>query len=114
MISTALVALALIAAAGFWVYERSFAQGASSLKAASNGRLDLFASVVEARVRRLEPVPATIQLNPAVLALLRAPDAARERAANERSARSKEERAVMECLIKPATLANEERSEYGQ
>jgi hypothetical protein len=38
----------------------------------------------------------------------------RECTANERGARSKEERAVMECLIKPATLANEERSEYGQ
>jgi C4-dicarboxylate-specific signal transduction histidine kinase len=79
----ALVALALIAAAGFWVYERSFAQGASSLKAASNGRLDLFASVVEARVRRLEPVPATIQLNPAVVRLLQAPSAAHALAAND-------------------------------
>ncbi|MDO9031447.1 MAG: ATP-binding protein [Hydrogenophaga sp.] len=79
----ALVALALIAAAGFWVYERSFAQGASSLKAASNGRLDLFASVVEARVRRLEPVPATIQLNPVVVRLLQAPSAAHALAAND-------------------------------
>ena len=79
----ALVALALIAAAGFWVYERSFAQGASSLKAASNGRLDLFASVVEARVRRLEPVPATIQLNPVVVRLLQAPGAAHALAAND-------------------------------
>ena len=34
--------------------------------------MDLFASVVEARVRRLEPVPATIQLHPAaVVRLLR-------------------------------------------
>ena len=79
----ALVALALIAAAGFWVYERSFAQGASSLRAASNGRLDLFASVVEARVRRLEPVPATIQLNPVVVRLLQAPSAAHALAAND-------------------------------
>lgn len=79
----ALVALALIAAAGFWVYERSFAQGATSLKAASNGRLDLFASVVEARVRRLEPVPATIQLNPVVVRLLQAPGAAHALAAND-------------------------------
>jgi len=79
----ALVALALIAVAGFWVYERSFAQGASSLKAASNDRLDLFASVVEARVRRLEPVPATIQLNPAVVRLLQAPGAAHALAAND-------------------------------
>ncbi len=79
----ALVALALVAASGYAVYQRSFAQGASSLKAASNGRLDLFASVVEARVRRLEPVPATIQLNPAVLRLLQAPGAAHAAAAND-------------------------------
>ncbi len=78
-----LLGVVLVAAAGALVYQRSFAQGERSLKAATNSRLDLFASVVEARVRRLEPVPATIQLNPAVLALLRAPDAARERAAND-------------------------------
>lgn len=78
-----LVGVALVGLAGAWVYQRSFAQGEHSLKAATNSRLDLFASVVEARVRRLEPVPATIQLNPAVLALLRAPDAARERVAND-------------------------------
>ncbi|MDP2220274.1 MAG: ATP-binding protein [Hydrogenophaga sp.] len=82
-----LVALALIAAAGYWVFERSFAQGASSLRAASNGRLDLFASVVEARVRRLEPVPATIQLNPVVVRLLQAPTAAHAQAANDYLAR---------------------------
>ncbi|MDP2419373.1 ATP-binding protein [Hydrogenophaga sp.] len=83
----ALVALALIAAAGFWVFERSFAQGASNLRAASNGRLDLFASVVEARVRRLEPVPATIQLNPVVVRLLQTPSAAHATAANDYLAR---------------------------
>ena len=49
---------------------------------------------------------------PAISALSSAVN--RAHAANERSARSKEERAVMECLIEPATLANEERSEYGQ
>ncbi len=75
-----LLGLVLVASAGALVYQRNFAQGEDRLKAATNSRLDLFASVVEARVRRLEPVPATIQLNPAVLALLRAPDAARERA----------------------------------
>lgn len=82
-----LLAVALVASAGALVFQRSFAQGEYSLKAATNSRLDLFASVVEARVRRLEPVPATIQLNPAVLALLRAPDPARERAANDYLAR---------------------------
>jgi two-component system C4-dicarboxylate transport sensor histidine kinase DctB len=82
-----LVALALIAAAGYGVFERSFAQGTSSLRAASNDRLDLFASVVEARVRRLEPVPATIQLNPVVVRLLQAPTAAHAQAANDYLAR---------------------------
>jgi two-component system C4-dicarboxylate transport sensor histidine kinase DctB len=82
-----LMGVALVAAAGTLVHQRSVAQGEASLKAATNSRLDLFATVVEARVRRLEPVPSTIQLNPAVLALLRAPDAARERAANDYLAR---------------------------
>ena len=82
-----LLGAALVAAAGALVYQRSFAQGEHNLKAATNSRLDLFASVVEARVRRLEPVPATIQLNPAVLSLLRAPEPARERAANDYLAR---------------------------
>ncbi len=79
----ALLALLTIAAAGGWVYERSLSQGASNLKAESNDRLDLFASVVEGRLRRLEPVPATIQLNPAVLMLLRVPDAEHASAAND-------------------------------
>jgi two-component system C4-dicarboxylate transport sensor histidine kinase DctB len=79
----ALLALVLIGVAGYAVHERSFTRGASSLKAASNSRLDLFASVVEARVRRLEPVPATVQLNPAVVRLLQAPGAAHAQAAND-------------------------------
>lgn len=79
--------IVLVALAGVGVYQRSYSRGEQGLKTATNGRLDLFASVVEARVRRLEPVPATIQLNPAVLSLLRAPDAARERAANDYLAR---------------------------
>lgn len=82
-----LVALALVAAAGYGVFERSFDQGTSNLRAASNGRLDLFASVVEARVRRLEPVPATIQLNPLVVRLLQTPTAAHAQAANDYLAR---------------------------
>lgn len=83
----ALIGCALVVAAGAVVYQRSFTQGELNLKAATNSRLDLFASVVEARVRRLEPVPATIQLNPAVLALLRTPSRAREEAANDYLAR---------------------------
>ena len=48
-----LLGLAVVAFAGTTVYQRSFAQGESNLKAATNSRLELFASVVEARVRRL-------------------------------------------------------------
>lgn len=82
-----LLCVALVGLAGAAVYQRSYAQGERNLRAATNSRLDLFASVVEARVRRLEPVPATIQLHPAVQALLRTPDAARTRAANDYLAR---------------------------
>lgn len=78
-----LLALLLMAAAGGWVFDRSLARGTSSLKAATNDRLDLFASVVEARVRRLEPVPATIQLNPVVVRLLREPGAKQTAPAND-------------------------------
>lgn len=77
------LALCLIGATGAWVYERSLARGAASLRAATNDRLDLFASVVEARVRRLEPVPATIQLNPVVVRLLREPAPAHAAPAND-------------------------------
>ncbi len=79
----ALLALLAIVASGGWVYERSLSQGARNLKAESNDRLDLFASVVEGRLRRLEPVPATIQLNAAVLSLLQAPGAEHATAAND-------------------------------
>lgn len=82
-----LLAVALMAMAGAWTYQRSFARGTATLREASNGRLDLFASVVEARVRRLEPVPATIQLHPAVVRLLREGPAANAEAANDYLAR---------------------------
>lgn len=82
-----LLGVALVGLAGVLVYQRSHAQGERNLRAATNSRLDLFASVVESRVRRLEPVPATIQLHPAVLALLRTPDPVRTRAANDYLAR---------------------------
>jgi C4-dicarboxylate-specific signal transduction histidine kinase len=82
-LTLALVGASLVALTGTGVYQRSFVQGERTLKAATNSRLDLFASVVESRVRRLEPVPATIQLNPSVLALLRWPGPARARAAND-------------------------------
>lgn len=78
----ATVVLVLLGATAGGVYQRSFQRGAAALKEASNARLDLFASVVEARVRRLEPVPATIQLNPAVVQMLRHGKAAPVRSAN--------------------------------
>ncbi len=62
-----------VVAAGWFSHGRSLDQGTSNLRTEANHRLDLFASVVESRLRRLEPVPATIQLNPSVLALLREP-----------------------------------------
>lgn len=79
--------LALMVAAGAVAYQRSFDRGKASLREASNGRLDLFASVVEARVRRLEPVPATIQLHPAVVHLLREGQGSSPDAANDYLAR---------------------------
>lgn len=73
----------LMAAIGSAVYQRSFYRGTAALKEASNSRLDLFASVVEARVRRLEPVPATIGLHPSVVRVLREPGAGHAKGAND-------------------------------
>lgn len=75
LLGLALVLLVLLAvgAAAWLGYQRSLQQGTETLRRESNHRLDLFASVVESRLRRLEPVPATVQLNPAVLAVLRQP-----------------------------------------
>lgn len=83
----ALAALLLMAMVGMGVYQHSFNRGTANLREASNARLDLFASVVEARVRRLETVPATIQLNPLVVRLLGDPTAAHVDAANDYLAR---------------------------
>lgn len=82
-----LAALVLMVLVGTGVYQRSFNSGTASLREATNARLDLFASVVEARVRRLEPVPATIQLNPVAVRLLSDPNAAHVSAANDYLAR---------------------------
>lgn len=68
--TVALVALLLMASVGMVVYERSFSHRTAALKQASNSRLDLFAAVVESRVRRLEPIPATVGLHASVLRLL--------------------------------------------
>ncbi len=75
--------LALMALAAMGVFQRSMEAGTAALKVSSNTRLDLFASVVEARVRRLEPVPATVGLHPSVVRLLQAPSAVHAAAATD-------------------------------
>jgi two-component system C4-dicarboxylate transport sensor histidine kinase DctB len=67
------VAVALVGLSGWLGFSLSERQGLAALRLESNHRLDLFAAAVEGMVKRLEHVPATIQLNPDVLALLRAP-----------------------------------------
>ncbi len=66
-------ALAFIVLAGAATYKISYQEGEAELHDGSDSRLDLFASAVEARVRRLESIPATVQLNPSVLAVLHQP-----------------------------------------
>ena len=51
-------------------------QGIAQLRTDSNHRLDLFSSAVQGVIRRLEHVPATIQLNDEILGVLRAPEQA--------------------------------------
>jgi C4-dicarboxylate-specific signal transduction histidine kinase len=68
------LSLAFIAGSGWAGFTLSQRQGTALLRQESNHRLDLFASAVQGMVKRLEPVPATIQLNPDVLALLRSPN----------------------------------------
>lgn len=82
------LAAVLTFSVGAAVYQRSFLRGTAALKEASNTRLDLFASVVEARVRRLEPIPATVGLHPAVVRALAEPHAAAaQQSANDYLAR---------------------------
>jgi len=71
---TAVAAVALSAWLGFTLSER---EGIADERTESNHRLDLFASAVDGVIKRMEPVPATIQLNQDVLALLREPRNAR-------------------------------------
>ncbi len=69
----AVLALATVGACAWLGYTVGQKQGIAAARIDADHRLDLFASAVQGVVRRLEPVPATIQLNPDVLALLRAP-----------------------------------------
>ena len=68
-----LVAAAMLAC-GAIAYRLSEQRGLDTLRQEANHKLDLFAAAAQGVVRRLEHVPATIQLNPDVLALLRAPE----------------------------------------
>ncbi|MEF7616389.1 ATP-binding protein [Aquincola sp. MAHUQ-54] len=67
------LAVSFITASSWLGFHLSENQGIASLRAESNHRLDLFASAVEGMVKRLEHVPATIQLSHDVLNLLRDP-----------------------------------------
>jgi two-component system C4-dicarboxylate transport sensor histidine kinase DctB len=79
-IAFAIVNAGLVGLCGWTGYGLAERQAIATLRAESNYRLDLFSSSVRAIVGRLEPVPATIQLNQDVLALLREPDSAARRA----------------------------------
>ncbi|MEK8051436.1 ATP-binding protein [Ideonella sp. DXS22W] len=66
----ALAAVLAVATASFQASER---QGIAELRRESAHQLDLFATAAEGVIRRLESVPATVQLNQDVLALLHEP-----------------------------------------
>ena len=54
-------------------YRASELQGLDTLRADANHRLDLFAAAVDGILNRYAHIPATIQLNPEILTLLRNP-----------------------------------------
>ncbi len=58
---------------GLLAYEASWRQGLAASRANTEHKLELFNSAMEGMLNRLETVPATIQLNQDVLALLAAP-----------------------------------------
>lgn len=68
------VALLCVVLAGWVTYRASVRRGTDELRAESNHQLDLFASAVQGMVRRLEPLPATVQLSSEVQGLLHAPE----------------------------------------
>jgi two-component system C4-dicarboxylate transport sensor histidine kinase DctB len=70
---TAVLAVAAVGLAGWVGFTSSERLGTLALRDESNHRLDLFASAVQGMVRRLEHVPATVQLNKDVQALLLEP-----------------------------------------
>ena len=72
LLVTALAVLLLLASARAG-YALGQQWGIASMRTESNHRLDLFASSVEGIVKRLDHMPATVQLNEDVLGLLRDP-----------------------------------------
>jgi len=66
----AALAVAAIVGAGALAYQASWNQGVAVVRSHTNHRLSLFASALEGMLNRLEHVPATIQLNRDVIALL--------------------------------------------
>lgn len=68
-----LLATLVVGLAGWAGFATSERHGTAALRDESNHRLDLFASAVQGVVRRLEHIPATIQLNTDVQALLLEP-----------------------------------------
>lgn len=65
-----LLAVMAILGVGVVSYRASWNQGLAGIRTNANHRLDLFASALEGMLNRLEHVPATIQLNRDVVALL--------------------------------------------
>jgi two-component system C4-dicarboxylate transport sensor histidine kinase DctB len=79
----ALLALAVVLGSGWLGFSISQSYATAALRTEASHRLDLFAVAVEGIVKRLEYVPATVQLHHDVLALLREPgQPARVEAAN--------------------------------
>jgi C4-dicarboxylate-specific signal transduction histidine kinase len=68
----AAIALSLVVLLGVVGFQTSLRQGMGSVQASASHRLELFASAIEGMLNRLEHVPATIQLNKDVQAMLRA------------------------------------------
>lgn len=70
------IALGLVVLLGVLGFQLSARQGMAAVQSNASHRLELFASAVEGMLNRLEHVPATIQLNKDVLAMLRMPQQA--------------------------------------
>jgi len=68
-----IAALVLMGASAVYAYRHEERARTRQLPNDANHRLDLVASALEGMAKRLEHVPATIQLNPEILALLREP-----------------------------------------